>query len=70
MWLDGLSYNKNMKDCQASHLKFPPGIEFLQAFHSLLPVHHGSYSGPLLQEVGEIIIRIRIEWKQWMGRMH
>lgn len=59
-----------MKDCQASHLEFPPGVEFLQAFHSLLPVHHGSYSGPLLQEEGGIIIRVRIEWRQWMTGTH
>lgn len=36
-------------------LEFPPGIEFLQAFHSLLPVHHGSDSGPLLQGEDERI---------------
>lgn len=43
------------KGCKTSHLEFPPGIEFLQALHGLLPVHHGGYSGPLLQEEGETI---------------
>lgn len=55
-WLGGLFYlNRNMKDCQTSHLEFPPGVEFLQALHSLLPVHHGGYSGPLLQVEDERI---------------
>lgn len=56
IWLDGLFYiNRKLKDCQTSHLEFSPGVKFLQALHSLLPVHHGSYSGSLLQEEGEMI---------------
>lgn len=47
--------NRNATDRQMSHLEFPPGVEFLQALHSLLPVHHGGYSGPLLQEEYERI---------------
>jgi len=31
-----------------THLEFPPGVELLQAFHSLLSVHHGSHSRALL----------------------
>lgn len=31
-----------------SYLEFPPGVEFLEALHSLLSVHHGCYSGALL----------------------
>lgn len=50
-WLDGLwCINRNMKDCQKSHLEFPPGVEFLQTLDRLLPVHHGGYGGSLLQE--------------------
>lgn len=41
--------------CKTPHLEFPPGVEFLQALHGLLPVHHGGYSGPLLQKEGEMI---------------
>lgn len=41
--------------CETPHLEFPPGVEFLQALHGLLPVHHGGYSGPLLQAGGEMI---------------
>lgn len=29
-------------------LEFPPGIEFLQALHGLLSVHHRRHCGPLL----------------------
>lgn len=35
---------------RAHHLELPPGIELLQALHSLLPVHHGGHRGALLQE--------------------
>lgn len=31
-------------------LEFPPGIEFLQALHRLLSVHHRRHCGPLLGE--------------------
>lgn len=41
--------------CKTPHLEFPPGVEFLQALHGLLPVHHGGYGGPLLQEEGEMV---------------
>lgn len=44
-----------VRDGQTAHLEFPPGVEFLQALHRLLPVHHGGYSGPLLQEEDERI---------------
>lgn len=30
------------------HLELPPGVEFLQAVHCLLPVHHGGHRGALL----------------------
>ena len=46
--------NGNTDDCCTFHLEFPPGVEFLQALHRLLPVHHGGHGGPLLQEEGEI----------------
>lgn len=34
-------------------LEFPPGIEFLQALHRLLSVHHRRHCGALLAEVKE-----------------
>lgn len=37
-----------------THLEFPPGVELLQAFHSLLSVHHGSHSRALLwKQIGK-----------------
>lgn len=59
-WMGGYFYiNRNMKDCPKAHLEFPPGVEFLQALHSLLPVHHGGNSGPLLQGEDERIWGLR-----------
>lgn len=49
------SYGRKKMCCGTPHLEFPPGVKFLQALHGLLPVHHGGYSGPLLQEGGETI---------------
>lgn len=49
------SYGQKKMCCKTPHLEFPSGVEFLQALHGLLPVHHGGYSGPLLQEEGEMI---------------
>lgn len=31
-----------------TYLEFPSGVEFLQALHSLLSVHHGRHGGTLL----------------------
>ncbi len=33
-----------------TNLEFPSGIEFLQALHGFLSVHHRGYSGALLQK--------------------
>lgn len=33
-----------------TNLEFPSGIEFLQALHGFLSVHHGGYSGALLEK--------------------
>lgn len=49
------SYSRKKMCCKTPHLEFPPGVKFLQALHGLLPVHHGGYSGPLLQKEEEMI---------------
>lgn len=49
------SYSRKEMCSKTPHLEFPPGVKLLQALHGLLPVHHGGYSGPLLQTEGETI---------------
>lgn len=48
--MDGWIVLRKRIHCQKPYLEFPPGIEFLQALHRFLPVHHGGDCGPLLQE--------------------